>query len=160
MTSRIVQLVTVPPGWLTVPVQVPPKAARPEGGGAADELAATGDVADGWGVGEPGCDRVAEGDGCGPGGDEVPGASWAAAAGCTRVRGPRADGPCAATACGLRCLMPGRAVRGNKAIPTANAATSSRTTGRPPTNVILGGFRWPWMSNTTTRGGLACAGVS
>jgi hypothetical protein len=42
MTSSMAQRGTLHPGWLTEPVQVPPKAARPEDTGGAGEALAVG----------------------------------------------------------------------------------------------------------------------
>src|SRR5713226_6308360 len=131
MTSSTVQLGTVQPGWLTVPSQVPPKAARPEDAAAADVLGTGGVVAGGC--------RADDGPGR-PGVVEAAGAPGADAAGWVAARDTVAAGLRTAGACPRRCAAPapGRAGPGSRAMPTDATATSTTTPAVQPSTAFLG----------------------
>src|ERR1019366_4964297 len=152
MSSWTSQLGTGHPGWLTVPLQVPAKAARPDGAGAEDGPGAAGVVAGGLGACECCGGRTEEPAGPGPERD-VPVVPLLDVG---RARGRRAGAaePGAATACGpLRPPgEPSLTGRDRKAMPAATAPTSTTSATAPPTKGFLG-VRWPPRGGAPPRGG-------
>src|ERR1022692_3065025 len=151
MSSWTSQLGAGHPGWLTVPLQVPAKAARPEGAGAEDGPGSAAFVA-----GDGACEccggRPGEPAGTGPEPD-VPAVVPSLDVGCALALRVGAFEPAAATACGPPC-PPGESSltgRDSRVMPAATAPTSTTSATAPPTRDF---FDFPWPSwGAPPRGG-------